>query len=159
MSTRSVFSLISSTKIMTVVAALQLVERGDLSLDQDVSPLLPELATQGVLSGPLDSPIALPRQTPLLLRYFLTHSIGVPYQVFADAPSGYMAEQLRDPEKEKLVLGDFSKPATYDWNLAGLMAADDGVDGRRRRGATSWFGMLNFYWVSCHNCSAGFYFS
>ncbi|KAH7032181.1 beta-lactamase/transpeptidase-like protein [Macrophomina phaseolina] len=72
MTTRSVFSLISSTKIMTAIAALQLVERGILSLDQDVSPLISELAHQPVLGGPLDNP---------------RHDIPG----FATTPAGYLA--------------------------------------------------------------------
>ncbi|EKG16357.1 Beta-lactamase-related protein [Macrophomina phaseolina MS6] len=79
MTTRSVFSLISSTKAMTAIAALQLVERGILSLDQDVSPLLSELAYQPVLGGPLDNPVATPRRNALLLRHLLTHSSGTTY--------------------------------------------------------------------------------
>ncbi|KKY27137.1 putative beta-lactamase family protein [Diplodia seriata] len=53
---------------------------------------------------------------------------------------------LRDPAKAAGVIGDFSTPLSYDWNLAGLMAAEDSPDGRRKKGMTMWFGMMNFYW-------------
>ncbi|EKG09665.1 Beta-lactamase-related protein [Macrophomina phaseolina MS6] len=303
-STKSVFPLISSTKLMTAVAALQLVERGSLYLDQDVSPLIPELASQPVLGGSLEAPVAVPRRNPLLLKYLLSHSVGTPYPGFSDLPAGYMAEQwsnlprfttiaarfgqpltfqpgenfaygfamdwvgriiervsgepsleaymrkniweplgiqgitfwpdehahiksklvqtaqrtpdggiepsaaksindglqecfggqgayacvddfhkilqsllandgkllkpetvtemfkpqlttpakaalnamLRDPTKAANVIGDFSIPLTYDWNLAGLMLAEDDPNGGRKKGTTCWYGMMNFYW-------------
>ncbi|KAF2137447.1 uncharacterized protein K452DRAFT_257480 [Aplosporella prunicola CBS 121167] len=112
--TESTFSLISSTKIMTAIAALQLVERGALSLDQDVSALLPELANQPVLAGHLDAPVPVPRRNPLLLRYLLTHSIGIPYPGFADVPVGYAVEQWRDLSRYTTIAKRFGHPLAFE---------------------------------------------
>lgn len=47
----SVMWLASSTKIMTSIAALQCVERGQFTLDEDVTCLLPELKDIEILKG------------------------------------------------------------------------------------------------------------
>ena len=47
----SIFAIASMTKAVTSVAAMQLVERGKLTLDEPVSKHLPELAKLNVLEG------------------------------------------------------------------------------------------------------------
>src|SRR6478736_8236749 len=47
----SVIWIASMTKAVTAAAAMQLVERGKLSLDAPASDIVPELATKGVLEG------------------------------------------------------------------------------------------------------------
>jgi methyl acetate hydrolase len=47
----SIFYIASMTKAITTAAALQLVERGKLTLDEPVSKHLPELAKLDVLQG------------------------------------------------------------------------------------------------------------
>lgn len=41
----------SFTKLMTSIAALQCVERGMITLEDDVAEILPELARLGILTG------------------------------------------------------------------------------------------------------------
>ncbi|OTA54874.1 beta-lactamase/transpeptidase-like protein [Hypoxylon sp. EC38] len=74
-------SLASMSKLVTTVAALQVVERGLITLDEDVSPFLPLLAKQGVLMGFADNgePIIRERRNPVTLRQLLTHSAGLGY--------------------------------------------------------------------------------
>ena len=45
------FFFASCTKLMTSIAALQCVERGLITLDEDVSPILTELKDIKILSG------------------------------------------------------------------------------------------------------------
>ncbi|KAL2024315.1 hypothetical protein VTK56DRAFT_8797 [Thermocarpiscus australiensis] len=85
MTPSTVFTLASMTKLLTAIAALQLVDRGLLTLDTDVAPYLPALAAQPILTG-FDpdpstggSPILVPRTRPILLRHLLTHSAGTAY--------------------------------------------------------------------------------
>lgn len=77
----SVLALASMTKLVTSVAAMQLVERGLITLDEDVSPLLPSLAKLEILTGFADdgTPITHKRKNPITLRRLLTHSAGVGY--------------------------------------------------------------------------------
>jgi methyl acetate hydrolase len=51
MTTDTVIWIASMTKAVTGACAMQLVERGKLSLDADVAPLLPELGRAQVLDG------------------------------------------------------------------------------------------------------------
>ncbi|KAJ6035274.1 uncharacterized protein N7446_010039 [Penicillium canescens] len=74
----------SSSKIITVPAILTLVERGLFSLDSDVRPLVPELAGLNILRGfnPANgAPILEDNDTEITLRYLLTHTAGLAYDV------------------------------------------------------------------------------
>ncbi|GKT47065.1 acyltransferase LovD [Colletotrichum spaethianum] len=75
--------LASATKLITTVAVLQLVERGLVTLDEDISSHVPALASQQVLrgfeKGEEGKPILEPRNNPLTLRALLTHSAGTAY--------------------------------------------------------------------------------
>ena len=51
MDLNTTFILASCTKIITTIAALQLVERGLIALDDDVSSVLPELKNPEILTG------------------------------------------------------------------------------------------------------------
>ncbi|KAF2770592.1 beta-lactamase/transpeptidase-like protein [Teratosphaeria nubilosa] len=77
----AVFLLASSTKLLATVAVLQGVDKGLYSLDDDVSPILPELGRSQILKGFTedDKPILEDRQGPLTLRHLLTHASGVAY--------------------------------------------------------------------------------
>ena len=50
--TSSIFRIHSMTKIVTSIAAMQLVERGKVQLDQDLSELLPETVSYTHLTLP-----------------------------------------------------------------------------------------------------------
>ena len=67
----AVFLLASQTKLLTSVAALQIVERGLIAFDDSVEELLPELAGQQVLTGFDDDgkPILEARTEKITFRY------------------------------------------------------------------------------------------
>ncbi|GAM40133.1 hypothetical protein TCE0_034r12242 [Talaromyces pinophilus] len=80
MTLESVFWLASCTKIITSIAALQLVEQGKLSLDDSdqVERLAPELkAVQVLENGKL-----VPKVRSITLRMLLTHTAGFGYAFF-----------------------------------------------------------------------------
>lgn len=82
----TVFRLASMTKAITSVAAMQLVERGRLHLDQPVASVLPVFGALGVLTGFYgDKPAIRPPRTPVTLRHLLTHTSGFAYE-FWNAP-------------------------------------------------------------------------
>lgn len=67
----SVLAIWSCTKLMTAISALQCVERGLVGLDDDVSPVLPEVGKFGIITGFDDSvgqPITHTSPTPITLR-------------------------------------------------------------------------------------------
>lgn len=66
------FCLASCTKLMTTVAALQCVERGLVTLDEDVTRVLPELQNLEVLTGfdrRTQRPLFIRRRRQLTLRF------------------------------------------------------------------------------------------
>ncbi|KAK0666978.1 beta-lactamase/transpeptidase-like protein [Cercophora samala] len=80
------FSWVASlTKVITIICVLQIVERGLIGLDDDVRPLVPELASAQILKGFDEenngAPILVENATPITLRHLLTHTIGQGYDV------------------------------------------------------------------------------
>lgn len=82
--TQTIFRIASMTKPVTAVAAMQLVDRGKLKLDDPVGRYVPELAHLQVLEGfAADGhPILRPAAGPVLLRHLLTHTSGFAYDVW-----------------------------------------------------------------------------
>ena len=82
MSLDTEFSLFSMTKAVTSVAAMQLVEQGRLTLDDDISAILPWLANPRVVTGydAAGEPITRPAARPITLRHLLTHTAGFGYE-------------------------------------------------------------------------------
>lgn len=73
----AVFLLASQTKLLTSVAALQIVEKGLIAFDDSVEELLPELAGQKVLTGFDEGgkPVLVERTEKITFRYERVHSI------------------------------------------------------------------------------------
>src|SRR6266852_5602493 len=83
--TGSIFRIASMTKAVTTVAAMQLVERGKLTLDEPVAKHLPKLGELEVLDGfDKDSgkPVLHRLRTPVTLRRLLTHTAGFGYDTW-----------------------------------------------------------------------------
>lgn len=79
----SIFSIASMTKAITSVAALQLVEQGQLQLEEPVAKHLPQLAKLDVLQGfDGDQPILRPATKPVTLHHLLTHTSGFAYDTW-----------------------------------------------------------------------------
>ncbi|PKX91134.1 serine hydrolase domain-containing protein [Aspergillus novofumigatus IBT 16806] len=109
MRTDTVLSFASATKLITCIAVMQLVEAGKLNLDDDMSPIIPELAEQDVLLG-FDERNGEPqyrkRANPLKLRYLLTHSAGLAYEMGA--------LNNRAPQTGSTVVERFAYPLAYE---------------------------------------------
>lgn len=84
---------------------MQVVEKGLISLDDDISSLLPELAKQPILHGFDESgkPITSERKSPIKFVHLLTHSSGATYE-------------LMDPHipKYRAFIGDTTDRATME---------------------------------------------
>jgi CubicO group peptidase (beta-lactamase class C family) len=82
MTADAIFRIASMTKPVTSVAALQLIERGRISLDAPVSKYLPELSGLSVFES-FDSASGAysvrPVRRPITLRQLLTHTSGLGY--------------------------------------------------------------------------------
>lgn len=76
----AVVRIASVTRTVTSVAALQLVEKGRIGLDDALGELVPELAAVQVLEGFADGvPRLRPPRRPITLRHLLTHTSGFGY--------------------------------------------------------------------------------
>ena len=67
----SILAMASCTKLMTAISVLQCVERGLLTLDADVVPILPEVGKFGIITGFDDSinkANLVPKQNPVSVR-------------------------------------------------------------------------------------------
>src|SRR6201996_9785949 len=84
MSPDTVFRIASMVKLLTSVAAMQLVERGKLALDEPVEKVDPSLASPLVLTGfdAKGAPQLRPAQKPLTLHNLLTHTSGFSYPLW-----------------------------------------------------------------------------
>jgi len=84
MSTDTIFRIASMVKLLTSVAALQLVEQGRLKLDEPAANIDPTLGASVVLTG-FDAkgvPLLRPAQKPITLRHLLSHTSGFSYPLW-----------------------------------------------------------------------------
>jgi methyl acetate hydrolase len=75
----------SMTKPITATAAMQLVERGKLSLERPAGEVVPELTKAKVLEG-FDAggkPRLRAPKRPITLRHLLTHTAGFSYEIWS----------------------------------------------------------------------------
>jgi CubicO group peptidase (beta-lactamase class C family) len=89
----TIFWIASMTKAVVSVAALQLVERGRLTLDGDLSGLIPDLADLRVLEAGADgqAPRLRPAVGAVTLRHLLTHTSGFAYGFTSDRLAAWLA--------------------------------------------------------------------
>lgn len=84
MSADTVFRIASMVKLLTSVAALQLVERGKLKLDEPAAHIDERLGSAKVLAG-FDAkglPQLRPPHKPITLRHLLSHTSGFSYPLW-----------------------------------------------------------------------------
>ncbi|MGE0621752.1 MAG: serine hydrolase domain-containing protein [Pseudomonadales bacterium] len=76
----AIYRMYSNTKIVTSVAAMQLVEQGRIGLDDPVSDYIPAFADMQVLKADAASVDDVePAREPMRVRHILSHSAGLSY--------------------------------------------------------------------------------
>ena len=106
MSTDTVFRIASMVKLLTSVAALQLVERGKLKLDEPAGNIDPTLGSAQVLAG-FDArgvPQLRPAQKPVTLRNLLTHTSGFSYRLWDPTVVRYLKVARSNPSLPRMPL-------------------------------------------------------
>jgi len=96
----AIFNIASMTKAITTAAALQMVERGKLTLDEPAAKHLPDLAKLQVLHGYDSSgkPDLKPVSKPVTLRHLLTHTSGFCYPYWDKQMFDYTAKAGMPPK-------------------------------------------------------------
>ena len=99
MSADTVFRIASMVKLLTSVAALQLVEQGKLKLDEPAGRIDPRLAAPQLLTG-FDAkglPQLRPAHQPITLRHLLTHTSGLSYPLWDPLVVRYLKAARNHP--------------------------------------------------------------
>jgi methyl acetate hydrolase len=110
MSPNTIFRIASMVKLLTSVAAMQLVEQGKLKLDDPAAKMDPTLASRQVLAGfdPQGVPQLRPAAKPITLRNLLTHTSGLSYQLW-DANVVRYLKSAKAPPRMPLMFDPDSK--------------------------------------------------
>jgi CubicO group peptidase (beta-lactamase class C family) len=129
----------SMTKVISAVAALRLIEGGDLDLDQPVDEWLPELADRRVLTSPtaaLDDTVAADH--PITVRHLLTNTSGYGMILTESPLQRAMADNGTEAGPEPIAFG------TGEWlrRLGGLPLAFQPGDGWRYHHSFAVLGIL-----------------
>ncbi|VUC31071.1 unnamed protein product [Clonostachys rosea] len=106
----------SLTKLVTTIAVLQLVERGLIRLEDDVSHLIPEFSSRGVLDGDVNddgSYTSHPPRNTITLHRLLTHSAGGAYTFTDDRIAKFVAVSP-GYVSNGTINSDFNFPLSYE---------------------------------------------
>ena len=116
-----IFRIASMTKPIVTLAALQLVARGDLRLDQPMKEIVPELGEVQVVSRNGDEFAYAPLARDITLHHLLTHTSGFAYDFHhrlrrgaADALAGIDANVQRNAARLPVIL---DMRATSMWKM------------------------------------------
>ena len=123
----SIFRIASMTKLVTSVAALQLVEQGLLDLDAAVADILPSFDELAVLDGFAgEAPMLRPPRRRATIRQLFTHTSGLGYDTWnalllrhlGDAGIPPISSGLRDTFRTPLIADPgvrFEYGTSMDW--------------------------------------------
>lgn len=104
----------SMTKMVTTTAALQLIERGSLSLDAPVKEYRPEFAGLQVLTGfDGDTPQLRAPSVQATVRHLITHTSGLGYW-FWNADVDHYEQVTGTPNLMPGTIGMFKAPMVFD---------------------------------------------
>jgi CubicO group peptidase (beta-lactamase class C family) len=99
MSSDTIFRIASMVKLLTSVAALQLVERGKLRLDEPAAHIDPTLGSVQILAGfdAKGAPQLRPPHKPITLRHLLSHTSGFSYPLWDPDVVRYLKAARNNP--------------------------------------------------------------
>lgn len=87
---------------MTTICALQCVERGLLTLDDNIGKIVPEFRDPDILTGFENGEPKLVKATKkITLRHLLTHSSGLGYEFLNKELMQWMQWKGKDPKQLK----------------------------------------------------------
>lgn len=115
MTNDTVGAIFSMTKAITGLAAMQMVERGQLDLDAPAGTVCKELGEVTVLDGFSDDgrPITRPPASPVTLRNLLTHTSGFVYDIWNENSTRWH-EVTGEPNILSLEKASLLEPLMFD---------------------------------------------
>jgi len=115
MTTDTVFWIASMSKLVTIIAVLQLLEENKLNLDEPASRWFAELARVQVLDGfdASGQPRLRPPARPVTLRHLITHTSGYAYEFF-HADLLKFQQVTGTPSTATCRHAAFANPLTFD---------------------------------------------
>ncbi|EUC44111.1 hypothetical protein COCMIDRAFT_99063 [Bipolaris oryzae ATCC 44560] len=116
MQLNTVMWIASCTKLMTSISAMQLVERGLVSLDDPVYKHIPELESRTVIKGFTEAgaPIEEKHTKPITLRHLLSHSSGLAYEFIHPVNQAWLKYHKRAPGSSGNLIERFSYPLVFE---------------------------------------------
>jgi CubicO group peptidase (beta-lactamase class C family) len=76
----SLFRIYSMSKVITIVAAMQLFEQGHFTLETPLSDFIPSFGSMNIITGyDQDTPLLKPAGKPLLMKHLFTMTSGIAY--------------------------------------------------------------------------------
>ncbi|KAH7120346.1 beta-lactamase [Dactylonectria estremocensis] len=112
----TVLEVASLTKLITTIAALQLVERGLITLDEDVALHIPAFASRDVLDGEIGADgtySSHKRKNRITLHHLLTHTAGTSY-TFTDQRIAKYVSSSPAYETKGTIDTHFHFPLSYE---------------------------------------------
>lgn len=115
MSMDTMFRIASMTKLVTSIAAMQLVEQGKLTLNDPVPPIDTALSAPQVLDGfnANGAPKLRPAKGPITLRHLLTHTAGFSYEQW-DADTARYVKASGMPSTSTGKIASLRLPLVFD---------------------------------------------
>jgi CubicO group peptidase (beta-lactamase class C family) len=119
------FFVASCTKLITAIAALQIVERGLITLDESIDQYLPELASQPVVETNGSEIKLRPATKSITLRQLITHSSGATYDWLSPKLHAWRASRGEAPVlvSDGDVAKGYAYPRTFEagegWEYSG----------------------------------------
>jgi CubicO group peptidase (beta-lactamase class C family) len=106
----------SLAKLLTATCLLQLVERGQITLEEDLGRHLPFLSEVQILRGfdEDDQPILEDNHCPITLWHLLTHTSGLTYEVLSEPLTKWRRAVGRDKADLRWTEEGFSTPLLFE---------------------------------------------
>lgn len=95
----NIFRIFSMTKAIASAAALQLVERGLIGLDDPLNTLMPEMASIPILT---EEGALYTSEAPITLRHLLTHTSGFGYEFTSERLANFKPETWEYEDQPRL---------------------------------------------------------
>lgn len=144
----SLFRIASMSKLMTVVGALMLFEKGNFTMDTNVKDFLPEFGDPVIMKDWDEAKkefVTEKSKNPIKIKHLFSHTSGIVYPLFTSkGREGYLAAKVQDgfPNMEITLEEDIKRLAalplahepgeqwTYGMNMDVLGRIIEVIDGR-----------------------------